>query len=177
MAPERERAVTIHGDPLALVGDEVEVGMTAPDVGLLDNDLNVVRLSSFRGRVCLIASVPSLDTPVCDVETRRVNKEAADLGEDVVVITVSMDLPFAQKRWCGASGIEGAITLSDHRGASFGKAYGVLIKELRLLARAVFVVDRDGIVQYIQLVDEVTNEPDYDAVLKALKDVLQGGAA
>lgn len=163
---ERKGLITIKGNPLTLVGNEIRTPMNAPDVELLDNDLKPVKLSSFRGKVCVITSVPSLDTPVCDTETRRFNQEATNLGSDVVVLTVSMDLPFAQKRWCGAAGVTNVVTLSDHRDASFGTTYGVLIKELRLLARAIFVVDREGMVRYTQLVKEVTSEPDYDAVLK-----------
>jgi len=158
----------MSGGPVTLVGEEVKVGEKAPDFVALANDLSPVSFSSFRGKVCVISSVPSLDTPVCDMETRRFNQEADRLGSDVVILTISMDLPFAQKRWCGAAGVTKVQTLSDHRDASFGTAYGVLIKELRLLARAVFVVDRDGTIQYIQLVKEVTEEPDYEAVLSAV---------
>ncbi|MFC1868765.1 thiol peroxidase, partial [Thermodesulfobacteriota bacterium] len=119
-----------------------------------------------------ISSVPSLDTPICDIETRRFNEEAGNLGSEVVILTISMDLPFAQKRWCGAAGVDRVVTLSDHRDAAFGEAYGVLIKELRLLARAVYVVDRVGVVQYTQIVNEVTNEPDYGAVLDAVRKLV-----
>jgi len=164
--------ITIHGNPLTLVGSELKVGDPAPDFELLDNDLSPVKLSSFRGKVLIISSVPSLDTPVCDMETRRFNEEAGRLGEDVRILTISMDLPFAQKRWCGNAGVDRVITLSDHRQASFGTAYGVLIKELRLLARAVFVLDREGIIRYIQIVKEVTDEPDYDAVLEAVQKLM-----
>ena len=163
---ERNGLVTIKGSPLTLVGNEIRTPVNAPDVELLDNDLKPVKLSSFRGKVCIITSVPSLDTAVCDTETRKFNQEATKLGPNVVVLTISMDLPFAQKRWCGAAGVNNVITLSDHRDASFGTSYGILIKELRLLARAIFVVDREGMIRYTQLVKEVTNEPDYDAVLK-----------
>ena len=165
---ERAGLLTIHGNPLTLVGDEVKVGDPAPEVELLDNDLKPVKLSSYRGKVLVIASVPSLDTPVCDLETRRFNDEAANLGPDIEILTISMDLPFAQKRWCGAAGVKRLRTLSDHREAAFGQAYGVLIKELRLLARAVFIIDREGTVQYEQLVKEVTSEPNYEEVLQAL---------
>lgn len=165
---ERKGATTMKGNPLTLMGNELKVGEKAPDFEVLDNDLNPVKLSSFGGKVCIISSVPSLDTPVCDVETRRFNEEAGKLGDDVVILTISMDLPFAQKRWCGAAGVDKVLTLSDHRDAAFGEAYGVLIKELRLLARAVFVVDRKGAVQYIQLVKELSEEPDYNAVLDAV---------
>ena len=165
---ERAGIVTIHSNPLTLVGEEVKVGAAAPDAELLDNDLNAVKLSSFKGKVLVVASVPSLDTPVCDLETRRFNDEAANLGPDIEMLTISMDLPFAQKRWCGAAGVKRLRTLSDHREAAFGTAYGVLIKELRLLARAVFIVDRTGTLQYTQMVKEVTNEPNYEEVLQAL---------
>ncbi len=169
---ERAGIITMKGNPLTLVGKQPKVGEHAPDFEVLDNDLSPVRLSSFRGKVCVIASVPSLDTPVCDMETRRFNEEAGILGPDVAILTISMDLPFAQKRWCGAAGVDKVTTLSDHLSASFGEAYGVLIKELRLLARAVFVVDGEGVVQYVQIVKEVTDEPDYGDVLEALKKLL-----
>jgi thiol peroxidase len=165
---ERQGIVTIHGNPLTLVGDDVKVGTLAPDAELLDNDLKPVKLSSYRGKVLVLVTVPSLDTPVCDIETRRFNDEAANLGPDIQLITISMDLPFAQKRWCGAAGVTNLQTLSDHRQADFGKAYGVLIKELRLLARGIFILDREGKVQYVQLVPEVTNEPNYEEVLQTL---------
>ena len=152
----------------------VASGQEAPDAVVLANDLTEVRLSDFRGKVVVICSVPSLDTPVCDIQTRRFNQAAADLGEDVVVLAVSMDLPFAQARWCGAAGVEAVRTLSDHRDAAFGLAYGVLIKELRLLGRAVFVLDRQGIIRYVQLVGEITNEPDYDAALQAVGELTSG---
>ncbi|MHC4387782.1 MAG: thiol peroxidase [Planctomycetota bacterium] len=168
---EREGIITVEGNPLTLVGDEVEVGQQAPDAQVLKNDLSPLELSSFRGKVCIICSVPSLDTPVCDTETRKFNQEAAKLGDDVAILTISMDLPFAQKRWCGAAGIENVQALSDHRDAAFGRAYGVLIKELRLLARAVFVVDKDGVIRYIEIVNELTNEPNYEAALNAAKEV------
>ncbi|MHC4194289.1 MAG: thiol peroxidase [Planctomycetota bacterium] len=168
---ERKGIITVEGNPLTLVGDEVEVGQQGPDAQVLTNDLSPVELSSFRGKVCIICSVPSLDTPVCDTETRKLNQEAAKLGDDVAVLTISMDLPFAQKRWCGAAGIENVQALSDHRDAAFGRAYGVLIKELRLLARAVFVVDKDGVIRYIEIVNELTNEPNYEAALNAAKEV------
>ena len=169
---EKEAVVTMKGKPLTLTGKRVKVGDLAEDFEVVANDLTTVKFSSFRGKVCLISSVPSLDTSVCDIQTRKFNEQAKALGDDVVVLTVSMDLPFAQKRWCGAAGVENVQTLSDHRKAQFGNAFGVLIKELRLLARAVFVVNKDGIVRYIQIVDELTNEPDYEAALKAAKELL-----
>lgn len=166
---ERTGIVTMRGNPLTLIGNEPKVGEMAPDFVALDNNLSPVHFSSYRGKICILSSVPSLDTPVCDMETRRFNEEASRLGPDVVILTISMDLPFAQKRWCAASGVDKVQTLSDHRDASFGASYGVLIKELRLLARAVFLVDRKGTLQYIQIVKETTSEPDYEAVLSALK--------
>lgn len=165
---EHEDIITMKGNPLTLVGSKLNVGEPAPDFEVLDNDLSAVTLSSFKDKICVISSVPSLDTPVCDMETRRFNEEAGKLGADVVILTISMDLPFAQKRWCGASGVDKVVTLSDHYGASFGKAYGVLIKELRLLARAVFIVDKDGTLQYIQVVGELAQEPNYEEVLTSL---------
>ncbi|KPK45991.1 MAG: redoxin [Planctomycetes bacterium SM23_25] len=168
---QREGAVTFQGSPLTLIGDALEVGDAAPDVTVLGNDLSEVALASFRGKAVVIASVPSLDTPVCDLQTRRFNEEAAGLAGDVEVLTVSMDLPFAQARWCGAAGVDRVTTLSDHRDAAFGTAYGVLIRELRLLARAVFVVDRDGVIRYIQVVPEITDEPDYAGALDAVREL------
>ena len=168
---ERKGLVTMKGKPITLVGQAVKVGQKSPDFEVTANDLSPVKFSSFAGKVCIIASVPSLDTAVCDIETRKFNEKAAGLGSDVVVLTISMDLPFAQKRWCGAAGIKNVQTLSDYRDASFGNAYGVLIKDLRLLARAVFVVDKKGVVRYLQIVPEIATEPDYDAALKAVKEL------
>lgn len=165
---ERIGIITMKGKPLTLVGQELKEGDPAPDFEVLDNGLSPVKLASFKGKVCVISSVPSLDTSVCDMETRRFNQEAGKLSADVQILAISMDLPFAQKRWCGAAGVDKVVTLSDHRNASFGTAYGVLIKDLRLLARAVFVLDREGIIQYIQIVKEISQEPDYEAVLGAV---------
>ena len=166
---ERTGIVTMRGNHLTLVGNQLKTGEMAPDFIALDNNLSPISLSSFRGKICILSAVPSLDTPVCDLETRKFNEEASRLGPDMVILTVSMDLPFAQKRWCAASGVDKVQTLSDHRDAAFGISYGVLIKELRLLARAVFIVDRRGTLQYIQIIKEMTNEPDYEAILSALK--------
>jgi len=162
----------MKGNPLTLMGKELQPGDAAPDFTILDTGLKPFGLSSVRGKVCIISSVPSLDTPVCDMETRRFNQEAANLGPEVAILTISMDLPFAQKRWCGAAGIDRVITLSDHLAAEFGQKYGVLIKELRLLARAVFVVDRQGVIRYVQLVPEIAREPDYGAIIDAVKTIL-----
>jgi len=169
---ETSGAVTVKGTPVTLVGNRVGVGDAAPDFEVLDNDLAPVKFSSFSGKVCVLLSVPSLDTPVCDIETKKFNEEAAGLGGDVQILTISMDLPFAQKRWCAAAEVKNVKTLSDHRDASFGTSYGVLIKELRLLARAVFVVDREGVVRYVELVKEVAHEPDYESVLAAVKELV-----
>ncbi|MBM4324860.1 MAG: thiol peroxidase [Deltaproteobacteria bacterium] len=166
---ERTGLITMRGNPLTLFGNELKTGESAPDFTALDNNLSPVSLSSFRGKICILSAVPSLDTPVCDLETRKFNEEASRLGSNIVILTISMDLPFAQKRWCAASGVDKVQTLSDHRDASFGTSYGVLIKELRLLARAVFVVDQKGTLQHIQIVKELANEPDYESVLNALK--------
>jgi len=164
--------VTFKNKPVTLLGNEVKVGDKAPDFTVLANDLSPVTLKDSEGKIRLFATVPSLDTGVCDAETRRFNEEASKLGEDVVVYTVSVDLPFAQKRWCGAAGIDRVITVSDHKDLSFGKAYGVAIEELRLLARAVFVVDREGVVRYVEYVSETTNHPNYEAAIAAVKELL-----
>ncbi|MEW5734552.1 MAG: thiol peroxidase [Thermodesulfobacteriota bacterium] len=165
--------VTLKGTPFSLAGPLPAPGQPAPDFVAVGNDLSPVRFSSaFKGKVVIIASVPSLDTPVCEIETKRFNKEAAALGHKVAIVTVSMDLPFAQKRWCAAAGVESLTTVSDHRDADFGTKYGVLIKDLRLLARAVFVVDDKGVVRYTELVPEVSHEPEYDSVLAAVKKLL-----
>ena len=165
---ERPGAITMKGNPLTLVGREVQVGEKAPDFEVIANDLSLFRFSSLKGKVAIICAVPSLDTPTCNIETRWFNEEAARLGPDVEILTISMDLPFAQKRWCSAAGVDRVKTYSDHRDAAFGMAYGVLIKELRLLARAVFLVDKGGVVRYVQLVKELSKEPNYDEVLQAV---------
>jgi thiol peroxidase len=170
---ERKNIVTMKGNPLTLMGNEVRVGDKAPDFEVVAKDLSTVKFSSFAGKVCIISCVPSLDTSVCDIMTRRFNEEAVKLGDNIVVLAISMDLPFGQKRWCIAADVKNVYVLSDHRTASFGQAYGVLIKDLRLLARAVFVVDRKGIVRYANIVPEISHEPDYDEVLKAVKEITQ----
>lgn len=162
----------MKGDPLILLGDEVKEGDVAPDFTAVANDLSEKKFSSYKGEVCVISSVPSLDTPVCDAQTRRFNEEATALGDNVQVLTISMDLPFAQARWCAAAGVDRVVTLSDHRDAEFGAKYGMLIKGLRLLARGVFVVDKEGKITHAQIVNEVTEEPDYQAVLEAVTKAL-----
>lgn len=171
MSEERKSAVTFKGNPITLVGPEVKVGDKAPDFKVLANDLSEVTLANSKGKTRVISVVPSLDTPVCDLQTKRFNEEAGKFPKDVVVYTVSTDLPFAQKRWCGASSATNIQALSDHRETSFGTAYGVLIKELRLLSRAVFIVGADDKIQYAEYVKEVTQHPNYDAALNALKAV------
>lgn len=171
---ERKGEFTVAGKPVTLVGPKLTAGRPAPDFNLLGTELQPVTRSQFNGKILVLLSVPSLDTPVCDLEARRFNREAVNLGEDVAILVVSMDLPFAQKRWCGAAGVERIITASDHRDATFGISYGVLIKELRLLARAVFVVDPEGVIRYVQYVPEAGQEPDYQAVLQAIREIKAG---
>lgn len=163
------RSVTMKGQRMSLAGADLAVGQQAPDAALSGNDMKEVKLSSYRGKVVILSSVPSLDTPVCSRETHRFNQEAAGLGDNIAILTISMDLPFAQKRWCGAEGVDKVVTLSDHKDASFGKAYGVLMPDIRLLARALFVVDRAGVVRYKQVVPEISQEPDYEPVLAAAR--------
>jgi len=162
---ERKGMVTFAGNPLTLIGNEVKVGDKAPSFTVLDKDLSEVMLSDFAGKVKIISVTPSLDTPACDLQARKFNEEAGSLGDTVVVINISMDLPFAIARFCTSAGIEKIRTLSDHRDASFGNAYGVLIKELRLLSRSIFVIDQLDIIRYIELVPEITNQPDYGKAL------------
>lgn len=164
-------AVTMKGNPVTLLGKDVQVGQDAPNVTLVANDLSNFELSSLKGKKVILSVVPSLDTPVCDLQTKRFNQEAAKLGDSVKIITISMDLPFAQKRWCGATASDKIKTLSDHRDAAFGEAYGLLIKGPRLLARAILIVDEKGIICYKQIVPEITTEPNYDDALNALKKI------
>lgn len=172
MPAERPGLVTFKGSPLTLVGPALKVGVTAPPFTLLDNSLQPVHLADSAGKIRLVTVVPSLDTPVCDTMTRNFNQQAASLPDDVAVYTVSVDLPFAQARWCGNAGIEKVVTLSDYQERSFGLDYGLLIKELKLLARAVLVIDRDDTLKYFQLVGEVAEEPDYQAAIDAVKQLL-----
>ena len=167
-ASERTGAVTFKGNPLTLLGPEVKVGDRAPDFQVLGQDLSTVNFSDSAGKVRIISVVPSLDTPVCDAQTHRFNEEAARLP-GAEIWTISMDLPFAQRRWCGAAGVDKVKVFSDHRDASFGTTWGCLVKELRLLARAVFVVDPQGTVRHAEYVREVTTHPNYDAALAAAR--------
>jgi thiol peroxidase len=170
---ERSGLIKMKGNPLTLVGNEVKVGDTAPDFTVFNENLEPVKLSSFSGKTIVIISVPSIDTPVCDMEARRFNREAGNLADNIVILTISMDLPFAQKRWCASAGIENIQLLSDYRNASFGNSFGVLIKELGLLARTIFIIDGEGKVQYVQYVKETTDEPYYDEVLTAINKTLK----
>jgi len=159
--------VTMHGNPLTLAGTRLKAGDKAPAWALLKNDLSECKSTEYAGKAYVLSVVPSLDTPVCDLQTKRFAEEAGK-RKGLAVLTVSMDLPFAQKRWCGASGAAGALALSDHRTAEFGRAYGVLLDGLRLLTRAVFVVGADGTIRHAEYVKEITTHPDYEAALKAL---------
>lgn len=168
---ERPNAITFKGDPLTLIGPELTPGAKAPAFTLVKSDLSPVTRADFAGKTLVVCSVPSVDTPVCATETRAFNEKAAAFGPDVAILTVSMDLPFAQGRFCAAEGIDQVTTASDYQTHDFGRNYGVLIKELQLLARCVFVVDSSGTIRYVQLVPEIAQEPDYDAVLQAVKNL------
>ena len=169
---ERDAAVLFKGTPATLLGPEIKVGDAAPDFRVVDNGLQPVTLATDAGKIRLIAVVPSIDTPVCDTMTRRFNQDAAQLPDSVVVYTISVDLPFAQKRWCGNAGIDKVQTLSDYQERSFGLNYGLLLKDLKLLARAVYVIDQNDQVAYAEVVSEVTAEPNYTAALEAIKKLL-----
>ncbi|MEN0644404.1 thiol peroxidase [Alkalicoccobacillus gibsonii] len=161
--------ITFKDNPMTILGTEVEVGQKAPDFSVLANDLSEYRLADAKESVKLISVIPSIDTGVCDAQTRRFNEEAGSI-DNVEVLTISVDLPFAQKRWCAASGLEHLQTLSDHKDLSFGKAYGLVMEELRLLARAVFVIDTNGTLVHVEYVSEATNHPDYEKAIAAAKE-------
>jgi len=165
---ERPGATTMRGNPLTLIGPELKPGDPAPDFNVVDNNLKPVTLKDTGNQVRIISVVPSLDTPVCDAQTKRFNEEASKLP-DVDIITVSMDLPFAQKRWCGAFGVDKIRMLSDHREGSFGTHYGTLIKDMRIESRAIFVLDRNNRIRHVEYVKEVVDFPNYDAALSAAK--------
>ncbi len=163
--------ITAKGKPLTLEGTLPQVDEKAPDFMVLDENFSPKTLKDFKEKIKILSSVPSLDTPVCSLETKKLSDMMKRLGEDYIFITISMDLPFAQKRWCGAQGVSNVITLSDFKDKSFGKNYGVLIKETGLLARCVFILDKEDKIKYIQLVSEITNEPDYNEIEKNLKQI------
>lgn len=164
---ETKGVVTVRGNPLTLIGPQLKVGDKASDFTVLTKELKEVTLKDFAGQIKIISVTPSLDTPVCDIQARRFNQEAAKLPAGVAVVNISMDLPFAIGRFCTTAGIDKVQAVSDHRGASFGAAYGVLIKELRLLARSIFIVDKNDVIRYLEIVPELTQHPDYDKALKA----------
>jgi len=165
--------ITMKGNPVTLVGNTLSEGDKAPDFKVVDQNLQPKSLKDYAGKVKLISVTPSLDTPVCDMQARRFNEEAAKLGDNVAVLNISVDLPFAIKRFCNAAGIDKVETLSDYKDVSFGENYGVLIKELRLLARSVFIVDDKDVVRYMEVVPEVTDEPDYEKALSELNKVVR----
>lgn len=168
----QERSATLKGNPITLVGPTLSPGNAAPDFTLNKNLLETASLQDFAGKVKLISVVPSIDTGVCDAQTRRFNEEASKLGDNVVVITISADLPFAQARWCGAAGVDRVVLLSDYKDNSFGKSYGVFIKELHLDMRAIFVVDSNDQISYVEVLGEMTEHPNYDAAVAAVKALL-----
>lgn len=170
---ERTGLITFKGNPLTLTGEPVKAKDKAPDFTVLDRGLKEVRLKDLAGKAKILSVTPSLDTPVCDHQARRFNEEAAKLPQEFEVINISMDLPFAIGRFCASAGIERIKTLSDHRDASFGNAYGVLIKELRLLARSIFIIGPDDVVRYAEIVPEVTNSVDFERALIEAKGLLQ----
>lgn len=165
--------VTFKNNPVTLLGKEVSVGDNAPDFTVLANDLSPVTLTDSKGKIRLISVIPSIDTGVCSKQTRTFNEKVSSLGEDVQLLTISVDLPFAQARWCAAEGLDNVQVLSDHRDLSFGEAYGVIIKELRLLTRSVFVVDKDDKVTYVEYVTEGTDHPDYEKAIESVKQLIK----
>ncbi|RAL26212.1 thiol peroxidase [Thermoflavimicrobium daqui] len=172
MQLERTNVVTLAGQPITLIGPEMKVGNQAPYFEVLTNDRTLVTSEQYKGKVRIICTVPSLDTEVCDQQTRQFNQLISDLSDQVVLLTISADLPFAQSRWCGAAGLERVQTLSDHLTMSFGTAYGTYIKENRLECRAVFVINTQDIITYVEYVPEVTQHPNYEAALMAVKACL-----
>ena len=166
------REITINGDPAVLLGEEIKVGQIAPAFTVVDGNLKPVMSDKFKGKIKLIASVPSLDTPICDLQIKRFNDEASKMSKDIAIIFISMDLPFAQKRFCQAYDIKKVKTFSDHAQADFGTKYGVLIEGLRLFSRAIFVIDKDDTVKYVEYVSELASHPDYDKVLTILKELI-----
>lgn len=172
MAVERTGAATIGGNPITLIGPELKAGDHAPDFKVNKDLFAEVSLADFKGKVKLISVVPSLDTEVCDAQTRRFNEEAAKLGDRVAVLTISVDLPFAQNRFCTVAGIDHLVTLTDYKSREFGRAYGVLIKELQLDMRSIFIIDENDTIRYVEYVKEMTDHPDYEAALQVIKSLI-----
>jgi thiol peroxidase len=173
---DRSGATTLRGNPLTVVGPELKAGEKAPNFKAVDDSLKTLDLAGTGPGVRIFSVVPSLDTPVCDAQTKRFNEEAGKLP-DVKIYTFSMDLPFAQKRWCGAFGVDHVKMVSDHRDGSFGEAYGTLIKDLRILSRAIFVVDKNNLIRYVEYVKEVGDHPNYEAALSAARTAAGGAAS
>lgn len=167
-AVERQGATTLQGKPMTLIGPELKAGDKAPDFDVVDSSLQPMNLAKTGKKIRIFSVIPSLDTPVCDAQTKRFNEEATKLP-NVEIFTVSMDLPFAQKRWCGAFGVDNVKMLSDHKNGSFGEHYGTLIKDLRIEGRAIFVVDQNDTLKHVEYVKEVADHPDYDAALAAVR--------
>ncbi|MCU6707610.1 thiol peroxidase [Paenibacillus sp. J5C_2022] len=172
MAQERTGVATLKGNPITLIGPALQAGDQAPDFALNKSLTETAALNDYSGKIKLISVVPSIDTGVCDMQTRRFNEEAAGLGDNVVVLTVSVDTPFAQARWCGAAGVDKVVMLSDYKTNSFGEAYGVLIKEFALDMRAIFVIDQNNTIKYVEYLSEMAEHPDYDKALAAVKELL-----
>jgi len=172
MAQERTGVATLKGSPITLLGPELKKGDKAPDFKLNKALNEHVTLADYAGKIKLISVVPSIDTGVCDMQTRRFNDEAGKLGDNVAVLTVSVDLPFAQSRWCGAAGADKIVMLSDYKDNNFGESYGVLIKELRLDYRSIFVIDANDTIQYVEICKDMTDHPDYDKALEAVRSLL-----
>lgn len=170
---ERKNVVTMFGNPLTLIGPELKIGDSAPDFKAQNRDLKEEGLSDYNDTIKIISVTPSLDTPICDLQARRFNQELASLPEDVTVLNISVDLPFAIGRFCTSAGIDKVKALSDHRDTSFGTAYGVLIKESRLLARSIFIIDRENIIRYIEIVPEISHHPNYEKALEAVKKIIE----
>jgi thiol peroxidase len=169
---ERTGVATVGGNPVTLLGPEIKVGDQAPDFKVNKDLMTEVSLADYAGKIKLISVVPSVDTATCDAQTRRFNVEADKLGDNVVILTISVDLPFAQSRFCGAAGIDKVITLSDYKHRNFGQAYGVLIKEIQLDQRAIFLVDANNTVRYVEYLSEMKEHPNYDAALEALRELV-----
>ncbi len=172
MNSQPNRTVTMQGKPVIILGDELKVDHHAPTFTVIGKDLSFIKLADFQDKIVVINSVPSVDTKVCDMQVRRFNQEAAKLGKDVIILSISADLPFALERYCAAAGIDNLITTSDHRDLDFGKKYGLILKDLRLLSRAVIVIGKDKIIKHIEYVKEITDLPDFNAALKAIKELI-----